>query len=202
MDKIRRYAIYGGSFDPVHIGHVSLADFAVRQCGLDELIFMPAHMSPFKQDRRVTDSKDRIAMIRTVLTYNPAFSVSDYEAARGGPSYTVETLRHFRDTGRGSLHFVCGFDSVVQLDTWYEGHEILRDYPVITARRPDTDDALGMEKIRAFRKEYGADITVLDMPPVDASSTDIREKVRRGESISGLVLPATEEYIIEHKLYR
>ena len=202
MKKKRRYAVYGGSFDPVHTGHVSLADCAVRQCGLDELIFMPAYMSPFKQDRRVTDGKDRIAMIETVLGYNPAFSVSDYEIKKGGPSYTVETLRYFREQYDGELSFVCGFDSVIQMDTWYEGPEILRDYPVITVRRPDTDDAAGLEKIRSYRTEYCADITVLDMPPVDASSTEIREKVRRGESIRGLVLPETEEYIIEHKLYR
>ena len=202
MKDRRRYAIYGGSFDPVHIGHVSLADCAVSQCGLDELIFMPAYISPFKQDRKVTDGNDRIAMIRTVLDHDPAFSVSDYEIKKGGPSYTVETLRHFRKTAGDRLHFVCGFDSLVQLDTWYEGPEILRDYPVITVRRPDTDDSLGMEKIDAYRRDYGAEIILLDMPPVDASSTEIREKVKRGESISGLVLPATEEYIIEHKLYR
>lgn len=202
MKDRRRYAIYGGSFDPVHIGHVSLADCAVSQCGLDELIFMPAYISPFKQDRKVTDGSDRIAMIRTVLDHDPAFSVSDYEIKKGGPSYTVETLRHFRETAGGRLHFVCGFDSLVQLDTWYEGPEILRDYPVITVRRPDTDDSLGMEKIDSYRRDYGAEIILLDMSPVDASSTEIREKVKRGESISGLVLPATEEYIIEHKLYR
>ena len=202
MKDRRRYAIYGGSFDPVHIGHVSLADCAVSQCGLDELIFMPAYISPFKQDRKVTDGNDRIAMIRTVLDHDPAFSVSDYEIKKGGPSYTIETLRHFRKTAGDRLHFVCGFDSLVQLDTWYEGPEILRDYPVITVRRPDTDDSLGMEKIDAYRRDYGAEIILLDMPPVDASSTEIREKVKRGESISGLVLPATEEYIIEHKLYR
>ena len=197
-----RYAIYGGSFDPVHIGHVALADCAVRQCGLDELIFMPARISPFKQDRRVTDGEDRLAMIKTVLYYDPAFTVSDYELLKGGPSYTVETLRHFDSLKEGKLHFVCGFDSTVQLDTWYEGPEILRNYPIITVRRPDTDDALGMEKIAYYRREYRSDITVLDMPPVDASSTEIREMVRRGEDISGLVLPETEEYIIEHKLYR
>ena len=202
MKETRRYAIYGGSFDPVHAGHVALADCAVKQCRLDELIFMPAYISPFKQDRKVSDGKDRLAMLRTVLGTNPAFSVSDYEIRKGGPSYTIETLRHFRDTAEGRLYFVCGFDSMVQLDTWYEGPEILRDYPIITVRRPDTDDSLGMERMTRFRREYASDITVLDMPPVDASSTEIREKVRKGEDISGLVLPETEEYIIEHKLYR
>ena len=202
MENGFRYAIYGGSFDPVHVGHVALADCAVRQCGLDELIFMPAYISPFKQDRRVTDGKDRLAMLETVLDFNQAFRVSDFELKKGGPSYTVETLRHFRKTVEGKLHFVCGFDSTVQLETWFEGPEILRDYPIITVRRPGTDDAEGLEKIEYYRRKYDSEIIMLDMPPVDASSTKIREMAGKGEDISGLVLPETEEYIIEHKLYR
>jgi len=202
MERTFRYAIYGGSFDPVHIGHIALADCAAAECGLDEIIFMPAYISPFKQDRKVTKGEDRLAMLETVLDFNPAFRVSDYELRKGGPSYTIETLRHFRSMVDGELHFVLGFDSVVQVDKWYEGEEILRDFPLITVRRNDTDDAEGFERIEGFRKEFGAEITVLDMEPVDASSTEIRDMIKGGREISGLVLPRTEEYIIEHKLYR
>ena len=202
MERTFRYAIYGGSFDPVHIGHIALADCAAAECGLDEIIFMPAYISPFKQDRKVTRGEDRLAMLETVLDFNPAFRVSDYELRKGGPSYTIETLRHFRSMVDGELHFVLGFDSVVQIDKWYEGEEILRDFPLITVRRNDTDDAEGFERIEGFRKEFGAEITVLDMEPVDASSTEIRDMIKIGGEISGLVLPRTEEYIIEHKLYR
>lgn len=202
MERTFRYAIYGGSFDPVHIGHIALADCAAAECGLDEIIFMPAYISPFKQDRKVTKGEDRLAMLETVLDFNPAFRVSDYELRKGGPSYTIETLRHFRSMVDGELHFVLGFDSVVQVDKWYEGEEILRDFPLITVRRNDTDDAEGFERIEGFRKEFGAEITVLDMEPVDASSTEIRDMIKGGGEISGLVLPRTEEYIIEHKLYR
>ena len=200
MDK-RHYAIYGGSFDPIHIGHVALADSAVKECGIDKLIFMPAYMSPFKQDRKVTPGADRCGMIERVLKYNKAFCLSRYELNKGGPSYTIETLRHWSAMLDGKLSFVLGFDSAVQVDTWYEGPEILSNYHLITARRPDTDTAEGMRLIESFRKEYGADITVLDMEPVDASSTEIRENVREGRSISGLVLPEVEEYIIGHQLY-
>ncbi len=198
----RHYAIYGGSFDPIHIGHVSLADCAVKECGIDKLIFMPAYMSPFKQDRRVTDGRDRCAMIEKVLKYNKAFCLSRYELNKGGPSYTIETLKHWSTMLDGRLSFVLGFDSAVQADIWRQGPEILRNYHLITARRPDTDTAEGMQRIDFFRSEYGADITVLDMEPVDASSTVIRENVRAGKPISGLVLPEVEEYIIEHQLYR
>ena len=198
----RHYAIYGGSFDPIHIGHVALADCAVKECGIDKLIFMPAYMSPFKLDRKVTDGKDRCGMIERVLRYNKAFCLSRYELNKGGPSYTVETLRHWSAMLDGKLSFVLGFDSAVQVDTWYEGAEILRDYHLITARRPGTDDAEGMRKIESLRSGYGADITVMDMEPVDASSTRIRELAGEGMPLEGLVLPEVEEYIIEHKLYR
>ena len=202
MDKGKKYGIYGGSFDPIHIGHVALADSAVRECGLDKLIFMPAYISPFKQDRHVTDGKDRCGMIDTVLATNSAFCLSRYELNKGGPSYTIETLRHWDKLLEGELHFVCGFDSTVQMDTWYEGTEILSKYPIITARRPDTDYAEGMKTIESFREKYGADITVLEMAPVDDSSTQVRNLVKEGKSITGLVPPGVEEYIIEHKLYK
>ncbi|MCQ2562969.1 MAG: nicotinate (nicotinamide) nucleotide adenylyltransferase [Mogibacterium sp.] len=201
MEK-RHYAIYGGSFDPIHIGHVALADSAVKECGIDKLIFMPAHMSPFKQDRKTTDGMDRCGMIEKVLKYNKAFCLSRYELNKGGPSYTIETLKHWSGMLDGKLSFVLGFDSAMQVDTWFEGPEILINYHLITALRPDTDTEAGLKKIEFFRKEYGAEITVMDMEPVDASSTEIRDNVREGRSISGLVLPEVEEYIIEHQLYR
>ena len=91
MDIVKKYGIYGGSFNPIHIGHVALADSAVRECGLDKLIFMPAYISPFKQDRKVTDGRDRCGMIETVLNTNRAFCLSTYELNREGPSYTIET---------------------------------------------------------------------------------------------------------------
>lgn len=202
MSGIRKYGIYGGSFDPIHIGHVSLADSAVKECGLDRLIFMPAYISPFKQDRKVTDGKDRCGMIESVLGFNKAFRLSTYELQREEPSYTIETLRHWDSMLDGDLYFVLGFDSVIQLDMWYQGEDILRNYHLVTARRPHTDDLEGMQIVEKFRSEYNADITVMDMPPVDASSTIIRKLVKEGKPVTGLVPPGVEEYIIEHKLYR
>ncbi len=198
----RRYAIYGGSFDPIHAGHAALAECAVRECGLDKLIFMPAYTSPFKQEKHVTDGRDRCGMIEAVLKLNRAFCLSRYEVTKAGPSYTVETLRYWKRLLGGELSFVLGFDSVVQLDKWYMGEEILRDYPLITARRPDTDDSEGFEIIESFRSRYASRITVLSMEPVDASSTEIRDMVKAGQSPGKMLPPGVEEYIIEHDLYR
>ena len=201
MDK-RHYAIYGGSFDPVHNGHIALASHASSECGIDKVIFMPAYVSPFKQDRRVTPGADRVRMIESVLRYHPSFCVSRYELSKEGPSYTVETLRHWSRLLGGKLSFILGYDSVMQVDTWYCGEEILRNYSLITARRPDTDDAAGIEKIRYLREKYDADITVMKMEPVDASSSEIRQRVRDGESLDGLVPPEVERYIARHDLYK
>ena len=202
MDKKKRYGIYGGSFDPIHIGHVALAENAVRECGLDKLIFMPAYISPFKQDRHVTDGRDRCRMIETVLKTNSAFCLSRYELNKQGTSYTIKTLRHWEKLLDGELFFILGFDSAVQIDTWFEGEEILKNYHLVTARRPDTDYAEGLKKIESFREKYGADIIVLNMITVDASSTEIRNLIKDGKPLTGLVPPEVEEYIIEHKLYR
>ena len=202
MDKKKRYGIYGGSFDPIHIGHVALAENAVRECGFDKLIFMPAYISPFKQDRHVTDGRDRCRMIETVLKTNSAFCLSRYELNKQGTSYTIKTLRHWEKLLDGELFFILGFDSAVQIDTWFEGEEILKNYHLVTARRPDTDYAEGLKKIESFREKYGADIIVLNMIPVDASSTEIRNLIKEGKPLTGLVPPEVEEYIIEHKLYR
>lgn len=197
-----KYAIYGGTFDPIHIGHISVADSAVKECGLNKLIFMPDYVSPFKQDVKTTSGHDRYGMIKRILHYNPAFTLSSYEILKEGPSYTIETLEYWDDVVKGELYFILGFDSVLEVETWRRGHDILSKYPLITARRPGSDDREGMAKIEALRSKYKANITVLDMLPVDASSTEIRNRIKAGLSISDMVVPEVEEYIIEHKLYR
>ena len=198
----KKTAIYGGSFDPIHNGHIALAGAAVRECSLDRLIFMPAYISPFKRDSKVTDGRDRCGMIRAALGLNDAFCISEYELRKGGEaSYTIETLEYFGSILGGEPSFVLGFDSIVQLDTWYRGEEILRGYHIITCRRPDTDDAAGIEKIGLFRERYEARITLLDMPPVDVSSTQIRKLASEGKSLEGLVPEGVEKYIKDHGLY-
>lgn len=198
----RKYAIYGGTFDPVHIGHIAIADAAVSECGLHKIIFMPDYISPFKQDKHVTSGSDRYEMIKSILHYNKAFTISSYEINKEGPSYTIETLEYWDGIVKGDLSFVLGFDSVLEVERWKRGGDILRNYPLITARRPGSDDEDGMDKIKALRSEYNADITILNMEPVNASSTEIRSRIAKGLSISDMTVPEIEEYIIEHNLYR
>jgi nicotinate-nucleotide adenylyltransferase len=181
---------------------MSVARSAKKECGIDKLIFMPAYISPFKLDKKVTRGTDRLSMIRLSIKNEDGFAASSYEISKARPSYTIETLRHWSRILDGTLSFVLGFDSAVQVDTWFRGEDILRNYHLITALRPDTDTEEGLKKIRQLRDEYNANITVLDMKPVDISSTEIRERAGKGLSLDGLVSPEVEEYIIEHKLYK
>lgn len=198
----RHYAIYGGSFDPIHKGHIALADHAVRECGIDKLIFMPAYVSPFKQNRKTAPGKDRAAMIESILGYNKAFCLSRYELGKEGPSYTYDTVMHWKQMLNGKLSFILGFDSVIEIDTWYRGEEILKEVSLITARRPYANDSEGWDKIKYYRKKFGTETTVLEMKPVDASSTEVRMNVHAGHPISDIVAPEVERYIQEHDLYK
>lgn len=201
-DSIRHYAIYGGSFDPIHIGHIALAEHAVAECGLDKLIFMPAYVSPFKQGSHVSPGTDRAAMIESVLDRNPAFCLSRYELSKEGPSYTYETLMHWKSMLGGKISFILGFDSVIEIDTWYRGEDILREASLITAIRPYADEKEGWSKIEYYRENFGTEVTVLRMEPVDASSTEIRMNIAAGLPITGMVAPEVEKYIYEHDLYK
>ena len=198
----RHYAIYGGTFDPIHKGHIALAEHAVTECGIDKLIFMPAYVSPFKQDRNTAPGRDRAAMIESILGYNKAFCLSRYELGKEGPSYTYDTVMHWKELLKGKLSFILGFDSVLSIDTWYRGDELLREVSLITARRPDADDAAGFAKIDYYREKFGTETTVLEMEPVDASSTTVRTNIHNGLPVSDIVSPEVERYIIEHDLYK
>ncbi|MBR0374833.1 MAG: nicotinate-nucleotide adenylyltransferase [Mogibacterium sp.] len=199
---MERVAVFGGTFDPLHIGHVRLAIGAADECELDRLIFMPNYISPFKTDKHVTPGEMRCEMIERILHYHPAFDVTRYEIERDMPSYTYETLDYFSRTLDADMSFVLGFDSVMTIETWYRGPELLQRFSFITARRPDTPSEEGFAKIREYEERYGARIYVLEIEPFDASSSDIRQRVAAGEDISALVLPETAEYIYEHNLYR
>lgn len=198
-----RIALFGGTFNPVHRGHVNLADAAVRECGLDELIFIPNYISPFKQDQKVASGFHRSEMIRRILTDNPKFRLSCYELEREGPSYTYETLKHFSKLyPNKEISFVIGYDSLLTINTWYHGEDILRNYPIITGARPGVSDSECEKKIQQYQEQYGCHISILTVEPVDAASSNIRELLRNGKSIGEVVPLQVEEYIIENGLYR
>jgi nicotinate-nucleotide adenylyltransferase len=198
----RRIAIFGGTFDPVHRGHTGLAMAAADELDLDSVVFMPNFISPFKEDREAAPAEDRCRMLSFAMKLDSRFMLSRLEIDGGRPAYTIDTLEYLRKKIDGDLFFLLGFDSVMTLDRWYRGADILSGFPLITSCRPDTSDEEAYAKISHYREEYGAEIHVLHAAPMDYSSTDIRDSLDAGDSIAYAVIPEVEKYIIDNGLYK
>jgi nicotinate-nucleotide adenylyltransferase len=190
-----RLGILGGTFDPIHLGHLIVAEIARRLLRLDEVVFVPARVPPHKGS--VATSPDRrFRMADLATTDNPGFRVSDVEIRREGPSYTIDTLRALRAEGpAGTEHFLLmGADSARDLASWKDHEVLLEESTVAVLGRPgvtESDLPPGLEDR----------VTFLDTPLVEISSTEIRRLVRRGESIRYLVTDPVESFIRSEGLY-
>lgn len=196
-----KLGLFGGTFDPVHLGHLLLAETAREACGLDEVWFVPARIPPHKQTAAITSPKARLEMLELAIAGHPQFRVDDLELRRDGPSFTVDTLRHLHDQRPADdLHVIIGADSLADLPTWKEPLEILRLAVVIAVNRgrsvPDLPAAL-----ENFGDAASERIHLVEMPAVDISATDLRDRCRSGKSIRYQVPRPVELYIQQHHLY-
>jgi nicotinate-nucleotide adenylyltransferase len=193
-----RLGIMGGTFDPIHYGHLVAAEEARLRLGLDHVSFVPCGRPPHKKDYVVSDPEHRYAMTLIATCNNPCFDTSRVELEREGPSYSVDTLRHFRAANaEAQLFFITGADAVRELLTWHEPQELVALCHLIAVKRPGY--ALG-----DLERELGAlarSVSALDAPGVDISSSEIRQRIARGESIRYLTPEAVEAYIFKHGLY-
>jgi nicotinate-nucleotide adenylyltransferase len=199
---LKNIGIFGGSFDPVHSGHLLLAEEVAEQAKQDRILFMPTRIQPFKQDVRVSSPKDRLAMLSIAAQDNEVLGVTDVELARSEVSYTILSLRRLRDTfgKEAQLSFVIGSDMFLNMEKWYEAPELLREFPVIVGLRPGSDAQVA-DYAHRLERLHGATVTTVRNRMFDVSSTDIRERVRAGRSIRYLVPPGVRTYIYESKLY-
>ena len=196
-------ALYGGSFDPPHLGHLAIARQVLERFAVDCLVFLPASHSPLKEDAPTATDAQRLEMLRLATKGEPRFAVSDVEIAKGGISYTVDTLRAWREREPGSdLLFIAGLDSLLTLHAWREPLEIVRLCTFVTFRRP------GFPLPSPEELKLPPDIArqllaqVVDGPLVDVSSSDIRERAAKGENLEGLVPHPVATYIAANNLYR
>lgn len=188
----------GGTFDPVHFGHLVCAEEARWQFDLDEVLWVPAGQPWQKRAEEVSPAEDRYMMTVLATQSNQSFSVSRIEIDRRGPTYTLETLRALRDfyEDRADLFFITGTDAVTQILTWKEPEAVLSEAHFIAASRPDFD--MNESLIERFADR----VTVMRIPALAISSTDIRKRVSEGRPISYLVPPEVEKYVVERGLYR
>ena len=198
-----RLGLYGGSFDPVHLGHLILAEQCREQCALDEVWFLPAASPPHKAHRELTPGKARVEMLEFATAGHPEFVVNRMELQRGGTTYTVDTLQqlHDEDASR-ELFFLIGADSLSDLATWREPERIAELATVVAVNRGDRP----LPQLDTLQAQLGEKIAsrvaLVSMPGIDLSATDIRRRVRDGKSIRYLVPRAVEIYIAEHGLYQ
>ena len=200
--KHKRVGIMGGTFDPVHIGHLLIAEQSYRQYGLDYVIFMPAGRPPHKQDQEIISNKDRLAMLRLATEDIPYFRVSDYELNKQGLSYTFETLselsRKFPDT---EYYFIMGADSVKDMDHWRYPEIILNLAHILAAVRDNTDIQALQAGAQRLREKYSARISLLGAPELDISSRELRGRIAAGQSIRFMVPEKVRNYIYYYHLY-
>lgn len=198
---MKRKGIFGGTFDPFHNGHLSLAKSAADELDLEEIILLPNKLQPFKKDMDVSSPADRLAMVNLVARHEKGFRVSAEEIFGDEISYTYKTLCRIREKlGGDKMWFIMGADSLLSLRYWYKGEDLLREFSFAAGLRPGT--SMDMSKVEELRQEFQAEIHILKNPVLDISSTDIKERLRRGQDVSHLIPRCVEEYINEHRLYR
>ena len=197
-----KIGIMGGTFDPIHLGHLVTAEAVRELFALDEILFIPAARPPHKLGRNVTDEQHRLAMTTLATNSNKFFRVSDMELKRTGLSYTLDTMNELHKTfGRSTeLFFIIGADSLVDLSKWHEARELVEKCHFIATTRQGVDvDFSAVENyFGAIAREHIHRVTT---PSLEISSTDIRDKVRRGRSIKYLVPEVVEKYILNMRLY-
>ena len=197
-----RIGIYGGTFSPPHNGHIQAARAFMEQMWLDFLYVIPAAIPPHKEMTVEVSADDRLAMCRAAFAGIEGVYVSDMEIRRGGKSYTVDTLRELYGEDR-RLFLLCGTDMVLTLDQWRSPEEIFKlSYPVYIRRDNDRslDDRI-VEKIALYHQKYGKVVRRIVTDPIVVSSSDVRDAVADGRSISKMVPPAVEKYIRDNHLY-
>jgi nicotinate-nucleotide adenylyltransferase len=197
--------LLGGSFDPIHLGHLVLAEGARETLGLERVVFVPNNIPPHKAGRQLAPAADRLRMVELAIAGNPAFEVSDIELRREGKSYSIDTVRQLlAEHPEGwDIHFLIGADSLHELPTWYRAAELADLCMFVVASRPgeSLDD---LEPLRGkLRDDQIAAIAGrrIEIPLIGISSTEIRRRVREGLSIRYLVPDPVQRYIVEKGLY-
>lgn len=195
--------ILGGSFDPFHYGHLSIAKAALKECGLSQIVLMPTKVQPFKLGKKRASEEDRVNMVRLIAKKNENFAVSTIEAFSQEVSYTYKTLQALSEEyGRDKLHFIMGTDSFLSIETWYKGEELLKTYSFIVGVRPGYKENETEEKMQYYQEKYGTKVRILHNHVLEVSSTEIKERIRNKERIRDLVPYEIERYIDEHGLYQ
>ena len=202
-DCRKRVGIMGGTFDPIHMGHLILAECAYEQFNLDTVLFLPAGNPPHKRERQdgATD-RQRLDMVSLAIGDNPHFSLDPEEMGRSGYTYTYETLKRMKKSHPDTdYYFIIGADSLMAFDTWKNPGIISKNCILLAAVRDNMDVASMEEKIAELKNAYGAEIFLLRTPNLDISSSDLRSRCRKKQSLRYYVPEQVRDYIEKNEVY-
>ncbi|MCC8045188.1 MAG: nicotinate-nucleotide adenylyltransferase [Clostridiales bacterium] len=200
---VHKTGIMGGTFDPIHNGHLALADNAYYQLKLDQILFLPARIPPHKQNRpEGATSSQRLHMTRLAISDYPYFSLDQEEMNRDGVSYTKDTLLRLKNSEpETEFFFIIGADSLMSFDTWYHPEIICSCCHLVAAIRDDIPLKILQRKAEELRTRFQASVFLLDIPKMDISSTRLRDFRKHGKSIRPYVPAAVADYIEENDIY-
>jgi nicotinate-nucleotide adenylyltransferase len=204
LEKVRqRVGLMGGTFDPIHYGHLVAAEEARVAFDLSKVIFVPSGRPPHKIDQTISGGSDRYLMTMLAVLGNPHFDISDTEIRREGPSFAIDTVREFRDAyPEGTeFHFITGADACLEILGWKDSSQLLAECRIIAATRPGIPSSHLREEIARLYPGVSDRFSVLEVPALAISSTDIRSRVRAGRSIRYLVPELVRQYIERQGLY-
>ena len=202
MADKKKVGILGGTFDPIHMAHLILAENAWQQFQLDTILIMPSGTPPHKENREITPATHRIRMLQLAIDDNKHFKVSNVEIEREGKTYTADTLTELnRYNPDCCYYFIIGADSLFQLEHWYQPDIIMKQAVLLVAVRDQLEEPEVLQKIAYLTNQYQAEIHLLHTPNMSLSSSLIRKRVSKGESIKYLVPKDVEKYIYQNKLY-
>lgn len=198
-----KIGIMGGTFDPIHIGHLMLGEFAHDEFKLDKIWFMPNGNPPHKEIEDMdTKLEHRVAMTKLAIADIPYFELQDYEVTQRDTSYSYSTMEHFQQTNpKDEFYFIIGADSLFTLDTWCYPERLLKTCTMLAAFRDLKNPEEMNQQIQFLSERYEARIELLEAPLLEISSSDIRTRVEEGKTIQYMVPDSVQDYIKEHQLY-
>ena len=199
---MKKYGIFGGSFNPIHYGHLMICEYIKEEMDLDKVIFIPTGNPPHKELE--LSAKDRYEMVRLAISPNPDFEISDIETTRVKKSYTVDTIRELKKIYKEEkLYFLIGLDSLFQLKTWMKIGDLSQEIEFVVALRPGYLNREEINKEIDFLKEnFGTKINLIKTPLYEISSTDLRDRIREGKSLRYLIPKKVLDYIEESGFYK
>ena len=203
-NKLSSIGIMGGTFDPIHYGHLVAAEVARVEFGLEKVIFIPAGRPPHKQSQIITDSEHRYQMTVLATSSNPSFEVSRIEVDKDELTYTFDTIKDLKSIyGEDcAIYFITGADAVLELLTWYKIQELLALCKFIAVTRPGFDNQDLEQKIEEISSKYDGEIICIEAPLLAISSTDIKRRLKNGKPIKYLLPEEVEKYILKNGLYK